>query len=238
MADPYSVLGISRNADDAEIKKAYRKLSRKYHPDANVNNPNKAEAEERFKQVQAAYDQIMREKEQGYSSQRASYDGDYQRSNGGYGSAYGDFESFFGGFGGFDFGGFGAGQRGAGRSSANDGDSNYLRAAANYIRNGHFQEAVNVLNNIPNRNAQWYYYSAMAHSGMGNNVLAMDYAKKAMDMEPGNYEYQRLYQQMQRGENWYQQQGNVYGMPIADGGWCMKMCLLNLCCNMFCCRPY
>ena len=47
MADPYSVLGISRNADDAEIKKAYRKLSRKYHPDANVNNPNKAEAEER-----------------------------------------------------------------------------------------------------------------------------------------------------------------------------------------------
>ena len=41
MNDPYSVLGISRGATDDEIKKAYRALSRKYHPDANINNPNK-----------------------------------------------------------------------------------------------------------------------------------------------------------------------------------------------------
>ena len=65
--DPYEVLGVSRNASDDEIKKAYRTLSRKYHPDANVNNPNAAQAEEKFKQVQAAYDQIMKEKEQGYA---------------------------------------------------------------------------------------------------------------------------------------------------------------------------
>ena len=41
MRDPYQVLGVSRGASDEEIKKAYRSLSRKYHPDANVNNPNK-----------------------------------------------------------------------------------------------------------------------------------------------------------------------------------------------------
>ena len=49
MFDPYSVLGISRDASDEEIKKAYRKLSRKYHPDANINNPNKAQAERNLK---------------------------------------------------------------------------------------------------------------------------------------------------------------------------------------------
>ena len=64
MLDPYSVLGVSRDASMDEIKKAYRKLSRKYHPDANINNPNKEQAEEMFKQVQQAYDQIVREREQ------------------------------------------------------------------------------------------------------------------------------------------------------------------------------
>lgn len=62
MFDPYSVLGVSRDASDDEIKKAYRKLSRKYHPDANINNPNKAQAEEKFKEVQQAYEQIMKER--------------------------------------------------------------------------------------------------------------------------------------------------------------------------------
>ena len=67
MSDPYQVLGVSRDASDEEIKKAYRALSRKYHPDANINNPNKAQAEEKFKEVQQASDQIMKEKQSGGS---------------------------------------------------------------------------------------------------------------------------------------------------------------------------
>ena len=65
MTDPYRVLGVSRDASDDEIKKAYRRLSRKYHPDSNVNNPNKEAAEEKFKEIQAAYGQIMFEKSGG-----------------------------------------------------------------------------------------------------------------------------------------------------------------------------
>ena len=64
--DPYSVLGVSRNATDDEIKKAYRNLSRKYHPDANINNPNKEYAEQMFKEVQQAYKQIMEQRTEGY----------------------------------------------------------------------------------------------------------------------------------------------------------------------------
>ena len=45
MSDPYKVLGLSRDASDEEVKKAYRQLSREYHPDANINNPNKDKAE-------------------------------------------------------------------------------------------------------------------------------------------------------------------------------------------------
>ena len=72
MIDPYSILGISREASDDEVKKAYRKLSRKYHPDANIDNPNKEQAEEKFKQVQQAYEQIMKEREQGVHAQTGS----------------------------------------------------------------------------------------------------------------------------------------------------------------------
>jgi len=81
IANPYKVLGIPENASDDDIKKAYRKLSRMYHPDANMNNPNKDQIEEKFKEVQQAYEQIMKEREYGGSGYS-----DY--NYGGFGSSY------------------------------------------------------------------------------------------------------------------------------------------------------
>ncbi|MBQ3052964.1 MAG: J domain-containing protein [Clostridia bacterium] len=59
MKDPYSVLGISKNATDDEIKNAYRELARKYHPDNYTDNPLSDLAGEKMKEINEAYDQIM-----------------------------------------------------------------------------------------------------------------------------------------------------------------------------------
>ena len=80
MKDPYEVLGLPHGASNDEVKSAYRRLSRKYHPDANINNPNKAEAEEKFKEIQQAYKAIM-DGDTGYGNP-------YGAS--GYGSPYGN----------------------------------------------------------------------------------------------------------------------------------------------------
>ena len=63
--DPYRVLGVGKDATDAEVKRSYRKLARQHHPD---RNPGDAAAEERFKAIQAAYDQI------GTAAARKEYD--------------------------------------------------------------------------------------------------------------------------------------------------------------------
>ena len=73
--NPYEVLGISPNASNDEVKKAYRDLSRKYHPDSYVDNPLAGLAEEKFKEVQEAYDKIMKERDGGYQSGYGNFNG-------------------------------------------------------------------------------------------------------------------------------------------------------------------
>ncbi len=242
MCDPYAVLGVSRNATDDEIKKAYRALSRKYHPDANVNNPNKKQAEEKFKEIQQAYQQIMDERERGTSGgydSAGGYGGSGGYGNGGYGSGgYGGYGSGggYGGFGGFDFGGFGGNAGGQQRSGAGtDEETAYKQAAVNYIRSGHYREALNVLNNIRRKDAQWYYLSAIANSGSGNNLTALEHARQAVNMEPGNPEYRQLLSQLEGGGSWYDSRREFYGSGSAGGsGLCSKICITYLICNLCC----
>ena len=198
MIDPYSILGISRDASDEEVKKAYRKMSRKYHPDANIDNPNKEQAEEKFKQVQQAYEQIMKEREQGYRTYG------YQNNN---------------------------------QTSGGDSDTVEMQAAANFINSRRFREALNVLEGIQNRNAQWYYFSAIANAGLGNNIRAQEMARQAMEMEPNNAQYQMLWQQLQSGRQWYGNMAGGYGRPeMSMDNICCQILALNMMCGC-CCRP-
>ena len=215
MLDPYSVLGIERSASDEEVKKAYRRLSRKYHPDANVNNPNRAQAEEKFKEVQQAYEQVMHERQYGSGTSGSSY--------GGYGG--------YGGFGGF--GGFG---RQGGSSAYQDEETIRRQAAANYIQSGHYQEAMNVLGTLGQRNAEWHYLSSLAQMGLGNNVTALNEIREAVRLDPSNSQYRSILNHMENGgSTWYQQRQDPFGgMPSTAADPCMSMCLANLACNLCC----
>lgn len=203
-SDPYQVLGISRSAADDEVKKVYRKLSRQYHPDANINAAHPEQIEEKFKEIQQAYQQIMDEREHGYSS------GTFH--------SYGDNNSWHNQY---------AGE-----------DSIKMQAAANYINSRYFAEALNVLSSVDRRSARWYYFSAIANAGIGNNINAKTLAKQAVDLDPGNMEYRRLLQQLEFGGTWYSTMGDTYESPMAQNGYCVKLCLANLVCNCCCRFPY
>ena len=200
MRNPYEVLGISPNATDDEVKKAYRELSRKYHPDSYVNNPLAELAEEKFKEVRQAYEQIMKQRQSG-SASRANQGYGYSNAGYGYGNnqAYGD---------------------------ADEQTNLQLQAARNYINARRFREALNVLAGISNRTAMWYYYSSVANMGIGNNIVAVDHARQAANMEPNNMEYVNYANQLQfRGQR-YQTTGYGYGRNSYGTG--------DLCCDLWC----
>lgn len=211
--DPYKVLGVSRDASDEEIKRAYRRLAKKYHPDL---NPGDAEAARKMQEVNAAYEQI---KDPDKAAQNSS--GSYNP----YGSGgYNPFGS--GGYGGYDP--FGSSYR---QSSG----SSYQQSAAQYIRFGRYREALNTLEAASERDAQWYYLSALANDGLGNQVTALEHIRRAVSMEPDNPEYLRVLDAMESGGTAYRQRtGDFRGFTMGATP-CSSLCLCYLL-QLFCCR--
>ncbi len=183
ISNPYQILGVTPNASNEEIKKAYRELSRKYHPDSYVDNPLSGLAEEKFKEVQEAYDQIMKDRENGYS----------------------------------------------GVGSSNE-ESAEMNTAYSYLNARRYREALDVLSRVPLRTARWYYYSAVGNAGIGNNIMAVEHARQAVNMEPGNQEYRNFLNQIEyQGQRYqdtrYNTTGSYGGRGYGSG---------NLCCDLWC----
>ena len=226
MTDPYAVLGVSRDATEDEIKSAYRRLAKQYHPDL---HPDDEECARKMNEINAAYDAIKNPQ-----PQQASY--------GGYQSRTGYADPF--GFG-FDPFGYAYQERQQYNTQYEARDSVDIQSAMHYINAGAYNEALHVLSTIPqgDRDAKWYYCSARANCGQGNRVAAMEHIRRAVQMEPDNPDYQRFYQILQSGGRAYADTGSRYGFSSGLSGnycypLCMAWCLCNACCGgnyFFCC---
>ena len=209
MRDPYEVLGVSRNASQEEIKKAYRELSRKYHPDSYANNPLADLAEEKFKEVQEAYQQIMNGQTESYS-----YGGG--QSYGGYGNTY---------------------QQNTYQQTAyqQSGNGQMFADVRNMLNARRYHDALNVLRPMGNRTAEWHYCYAVASLGIGNNSDAMDHAQQAVNMDPGNTEYASFLRHLQNQNSRYQQrpvyQNRSGNNSCCTGDACCDLWLADTCCE-------
>jgi curved DNA-binding protein CbpA len=201
MKDPYSVLGVSQDASDEEVKKAYRELARKYHPDNYQNNPLADLAEEKMKEINEAYDVITKQRSGGYQQKSASsgYGGGYQSS---YQQQY---------------------------SNSSSSNPTYARVR-NLINTGDLQSAERLLMEVGQKNGEWYFLTGSIAYRKGWLDEAMQNYTIAVQMEPGNMEYRQALAMAQQGGQAYRPNGyNNVGFDTCDC--CTAMLCMNLCCG-------
>lgn len=242
VTDPYRVLGISRDASKEEIKKAYRKKAKEYHPDL---HPNDSKAAEKMNEINEAYDMLSnpekyqkRESQgtgtshsQGGYYQRTSYGGSTNQGYGGQGSFWGfDFEDMFG---------FGARTQPLHKPVKESNDTEEIRQAVDYICMERYELANRILNQVisSRRNARWHYLNALTNHGLGNQIKALEEIRKAVQMEPDNQLYRQTYSSMNRTGNEYQSAGEEF-RKAAEGmeRYCMSFCAMHFFCTF--CRCY
>ncbi len=212
MRDPYEVLGVSRNASEEEITKAYRRLAKKYHPDL---NPGDAKAAEMMSEINAAYDAIKSGNTNPYQQQQSSYGSSQQGFNGFY---------QYGPFGFYDFTGFSQRQQ----QSYSDIDSVRI-----YIQSGQYQQALYLLNTMTQRDGRWYYYSAYANYQTGNRVTALEHIKKAVELDPYNSQYRQLLDVIASNRQ-YRTRNSSYGGISFSNNICFRYLLCSLLSTICC----
>lgn len=181
MNDPYQVLGVSRDASEDEIKKAYRALVKKYHPDL---HPDDAAAAAKMSEVNAAYDMIKSGKDS--AGRPADFSGNTASQETQHSYTY--YGSPFGGFGFY------------GTSAGNSGSE--LDIAELLIRTGEYYKAKVILEGVTSRNARWYYLSALVDYYMGNIESAKTNIGQAVELDPYNENYRHVMEAISNPRNY------------------------------------
>ena len=208
MNDPYEVLGVPRTATDEEIKKAYRNLARKYHPDNYHDSPLADLAQEKMKDINAAYE-IRR------PSVRTAGLPDYNCRSPHLFSNRRYRQSAYGGYGGQSYSG---------------GDSVFQQVRY-AIQLGDLGRAEALLTNYSNHNAEWNFLKGVVCARRGWMDEAKRYYETACQMDPGNLEYQRALDYMENGPRQaYTPGGTTFGTDLCGSDLCLPMCCLwSLC---------
>lgn len=205
MRDPYQVLGVPSTATDEEVKKAYRDLARKYHPDNYHDNPLADLAQERMKEINEAYEAVQ-------SQRKAARAGGY--SGGGYG-------------------GYQAGYQTGYQSGYQSGGSRYQRIRM-AISQGNLNLAEELLNAMTDHDAEWSFLKGAICYRRGWLDEARRYYQNAVNMDPDNQEYQRALDIAEGRSTAYRPEGydNVTTGTCGNGD-CLRLCGATLCCNAF-----
>ncbi len=205
MNNPYEVLGVKPGASEAEIKAAYKELVKKYHPDKYQNNPLADLAEEKLQEINEAYDALTKNR---------GACGNAQNAGSPYGSPYGN-NTYGGSYGGSYSGGAGS--------------ASLYYEIRQTIDRGNLAKAEQMLINAPNRDAEWFFLSGVVAFRKGYFDDGLSNVRQAMDMDPDNFEYQRIYQQMSSRGNLYRNRSNGQGYNSRESDMCTDCCTLYLC---------
>ena len=214
MNDPYQILGVPETASDEEVKRAYRELARKYHPDNYHDNPLADLAQEKMKDINAAYEQITKMRSGAKSG------GDSSAGTSGSYSGYGGYQQQY--------------------SSQSSSGSSVLQQVRIAINTGNISRAEALLANYSDHNAEWNFLRGAVCYRRGWMDEAKRYYQTACQMDPGNAEYRQALEFMERGtESAYRPGGQPFGTEVCGGNLCLPLCCLWTLCNgggyWFCC---
>ena len=208
MNDPYETLGVPESATDEEVKRAYRDLARKYHPDNYHDNPLADLAEEKMKDINAAYEEITRRRAARGASARASYQEarEYEaRYDTGYGTGY--------------------------ESRYRETGGSVLQQARAAIRAGDLARAESLLSNYADHGAEWHFLRGALCYRRGWMDEARRYYQAAVQLDPANAEYRQALQYMEQGTRTVYTRGTSFGTDCCTGGvcpplwcWCLPFC--------------